>query len=455
LRPFLRVARERMKRNTFTLNLRIFQALTTVNPWHFLWISILLSEVLTALMGLLLKGSVTYDYLLTGGVVSLIVAGIVISLLKLMMQVRLDNKVLREEVEFQSLLMEAIPDLLYVLDPGGMLIKWNRKAEETSGYSRDEIKGKHALLFIAEEDRDEAQAGLEEAYSKGTSTRELSLLTRDGRKILHLFSGAAIRDGQGRFAGFIGIARDISKLRKMEEEVGRAQKLESVGIFASGIAYDFTNLLSSIVDNIHLAVINADHREILRDALQKGQSASLRAKDLTKQLLALSRAASPVKKVAALGSIIREHSDFVKSGSNSVCHVNVASDLWDVEADEGQIASVIGHVVLNAVEAMPEGGTITINAENTVVSPAELPSLSGGKYVKISVIDCGSGIPQAYIQNICDPYFTTKPGHSGMGLAISYAVVRNHEGQLLVESDAGKGTVVHIYLPAANRPHES
>ena len=440
--------KESIKRRIFTLGLRIFQTLTAVNPWHFLWISIVLSEVLTALMGLLLKGSVTYDYLVTGGVVSLIVAGIVIFLLKVMMQVRLDNKILREEVEFQSLLMETIPDLLYVLDPVGMLIKWNKKAEEVSGYSHDEIAGKHGFFFIAEEDRDEAQAGLEDAYSKGTATRELRLLTRDGEMVLHRFSGASIRDVGGRFMGFIGIGRDISKLKKMEEEMTRAQKLESVGILASGIAYDFINLLSSITENIHLAIISADQREMLRDALQKALRASLHAKDLTRQLLSLSRAAFPVKRVAALGGIIRQHTDSVVRGSNIVCNVNVAGDLWDVEVDEGQIGTAVSNIVLNAVEAMPEGGTLTIDAGNTEVSPDELPSLSGGRYVKISVTDCGAGIPRAHFQKIFDPYFTTKPDRSGMGLAISYAFVRNHEGYIRVESDSGKGTVFHIYLPA-------
>jgi len=440
--------KESIKRRIFTLGLRIFQTLTTVNPWHFLWISIVLSEVLTALMSLLLKGSVTYDYLLTGGVVSLIVAGIVIFLLRVMMQVRLDNKILREEVEFQSLLMETIPDLLYVLDPVGMLIKWNKKAEEISGYSPDEITGKHGLFFIAEEDRNEAQSGLEDAYSKGTATRELRLLTKDGKIVLHRFSGASIRDVGGRFMGFIGIGRDISKLKKMEEEMTRAHKLESVGLLASGIAHDFASIHSSIAENIRLAIISADQREIQRDALRKAERASLRAKDLTRQLLALSSAAFPVRRVAALGSIIRECTDVVVRGSNIVCKVNVANDLWDVGVDERQIGSAVSNIVLNAVEAMPEGGTLTIDAGNTEVSPDELPSLSGGRYVKISVADCGGGIPRALFQRIFDPYFTTKPNRSGMGLAISYAVVRNHEGHIRVESDPGKGTVFHIYLPA-------
>jgi signal transduction histidine kinase len=289
---------------------------------------------------------------------------------------------------------------------------------------------------------------MEEAYAKGTATRELRLLARDGKKILHRFTGASIRDAGGRFMGFIGIGRDISTLKKMEEEMARAQKLESVGILASGIAYDFTNLLSSVVENIRLAIINVDQRDMLRDALQKAQKASLQAKGLTRQLSALSRAAFPVKSVASLGGIIREHTDSLVRGSGIVCTMNVAGDLWDVEVDEGQIGTAVSNIVLNAVEAMPDGGTLTIDAGNTEVSPDELPPLPGGRYVRISVSDRGAGIPRAHVQKIFDPYFTTKPDRSGMGLAISYAVVRNHGGHIRVESDPGKGTAFRIYLPA-------
>lgn len=421
-----------------------------MNPWHFLWISIVLSELLTALMSLLLKGSVTYDYLLTGGVVSLIVAGMVISLLKVMMQVRLDNKVLREEVEFQSLLMETIPDPLYVLDTSGRLLKWNRKAEEVSGYSHGEIAGRHAMVFIAEEDRAEAQAGLEEAYRKGSAARELRMLAKDGSKVLHRFSGASIRDAGGRFIGYVGIGRDISEVKKMEEEMTRVQKLETVGLFASGVAYDFTALLSSIVENIRLAIISADQREMLRAALQKAERSSLRAKDMTRQLFAISKRAFPVKQVASLEGIIRECTDFAVRDSKIVCNVAVAADLWEVAVDEGQVEAAIRNIVLNAVEAMPEGGALKIDVSNTEISSDEMPSMAGGRYVKISVSDRGVGIPREHFQKIFDPYFTTKPGRSGLGLAASYAVVRNHGGHIRVESDQGKGTVFHVYLPAVS-----
>jgi two-component system cell cycle sensor histidine kinase/response regulator CckA len=448
--------------NMRRLGPRLFFALTTLNPWHFLWISIVLSETLTALMGLILKGSVSYDYLVTGGVVSLIVAGIVIFLLKMMMQVRLDNEILRSEIEkqsetteglskelnFQSLLMETIPDLLYVLNPAGTIIKWNRKGEETTGYSRAELDGKHALIFIAEEDRDAAQAGLEEAYSKGTAARELQLLTKDGKKIAHFFNGAAIRDAGGRFVGFIGIGKDISKQKKMEEEILRTQKLESLATLAGDIAYEFNTLLNSILENIHFAVIHADQRSMLRKALKKAQTASVQAIDLTKQLLSFSQGGFPVKKLVALGGIIREFSTFSIRDTAIGCDLNISDDLWDAEVDERQIGQVINNIVLNFAGAMSGGGTIKITADNIEVPSDELPPLPGGRYIRISVSDCGVCIPKDLFQKICDPYFTSKQHESGLSLAISYMIIRNHDGHIQVESEPEKGTLFHVYLPA-------
>jgi two-component system cell cycle sensor histidine kinase/response regulator CckA len=451
------------KRHVLKLGLRLFNTLTTLNVWHFLWISIVLSEVLTALMGLLLKGSVTYDYLVTGGVVSLIVAGIVIFFLKVTMQVRVDNQILQAEVEkqrettedltkalgFQSLLMETIPDLLYVLNPVGALIKWNRLVEQTTGYTREDLEGKHALIFIAKEDRDLATAGLEEAYLKGKASRELRLLTKGGKKVVHLFSGASIRDEDGRFMGYVGTARDISKLKKMEEEMNRAQKLESLGILASGIANDFNFLLSSVLENIHLSVINADQRERLRETLLKAQQEAVRAKDLTRQLLTFSRGSLPVKKFAALGEIVTEYAALALGDSDVICRYDIPADLWAVKVDEEQIGQVINTLVLNSTEAMPEGGNITITAENKEVSSDELPPLPEGRYVKISVADNGRGIPQELLRKIFDPYFTTKQDGRGLGLTISYAIIRNHDGHISVESEPNKGAVFHIYLPTS------
>jgi signal transduction histidine kinase len=157
----------------------------------------------------------------------------------------------------------------------------------------------------------------------------------------------------------------------------------------------------------------------------------------------------PVKRLAALEGIIREHAGFAITGYPDIrCDFTIADDLWNAEVDEGQIGQVINTIVLNSVESMPEGGTIMITADNVEVSPDELPPLQGGRYVRISVADCGVGIRQELLQKIFDPYFTTKEQGRGLGLSITYAIVRNHDGHIRVESEPEKGTVLHLYLPA-------
>jgi two-component system cell cycle sensor histidine kinase/response regulator CckA len=230
--------------------------------------------------------------------------------------------------------------------------------------------------------------------------------------------------------------------------MNRAQKLESLGILASGIAHDFNFLLSSIMENIHVAVINVNRRDVMRGALQKAQKASGRAKDLTRQLLDFSRGGFPVKRVTALGGIIREYADLAIRDSNVGCAYNIATDLYPVEADEEQIGRVINTIVLNSIEAMPGWGMIMITAENIEVSAGDLPQLPQGRYVKVSIADRGTGIPHELLQKIFDPYFTTKQSGRGLGLTITYAIIRNHDGHIRVESEPDKGTVLHIYLPA-------
>jgi two-component system, cell cycle sensor histidine kinase and response regulator CckA len=248
--------------------------------------------------------------------------------------------------------------------------------------------------------------------------------------------------------GFISIGKDISKLKKMEEEILQTQKLESLATLAGVIAYEFNSLLTSILENIHFAVIHADQRKMLREALKKAQTASVQAIDLSKQLLSFSRGGFPVKRLVALGGIIREFSTFAISDSAIGCDLNICDNLWDAEVDEGQIGQVVNNIVLNFVGAMPGEGTIMITADNIEVPSDELSPLPGGRYIRISVSDCGVGIPQELFQKICDPYFTSKQHESGLALAISYTIIRNHDGHIQVESEPEKGTVFHIYLPA-------
>jgi len=180
------------------------------------------------------------------------------------------------------------------------------------------------------------------------------------------------------------------------------------------------------------------------------------AVSLTGQLLTFSMGGKPVKERVALPAVIGNSVDFAMSGSRSDCRITVARDLWQVEADQGQIGQVIQNIVINSREAMPEGGTVEISAGNVDLPPGDNPLLpEGGKFVRIAIRDSGTGITERHLSRIFEPYFTTKPKGSGLGLATSFSIVRNHGGMIDVASEAGKGSTFSIYLPAWGAGEES
>jgi PAS domain S-box-containing protein len=238
--------------------------------------------------------------------------------------------------------------------------------------------------------------------------------------------------------------------KQAEDELIKATKLESLGVLAGGIAHDFNNILTAILGNISLAKASATADATLTTRLTETENATLRARDLTQQLLTFSKGGTPVKKTAAAGELIRETAGFVLRGSKTLCKLEIPEDLMPVEIDAGQITQVLHNLIINADQAMPEGGSIEITAQNAE-NPEVVPPLKKGKYVQITVKDTGIGIPPDNIQKIFDPYFTTKKSGSGLGLATSYSIIKKHGGQIAVESDVGKGTKFILYLPASRK----
>jgi len=241
----------------------------------------------------------------------------------------------------------------------------------------------------------------------------------------------------------------IIEREHMEAELSRVQKLESLGLLAGGIAHDFNNLLGAVMGNISLAMLDVDPENKAYQHLAKAERASFRAQELTRQLLTFSRGGAPVKKRITLPGIITEAAGFSLRGSRVLHELSIAADLLPVEADEGQMMQVFNNVLINADQAMPAGGIIRIAAGNVTLGPGEVPSLAAGRYVAITVSDEGTGIPREHLDKIFDPYFTTKQRGSGLGLAATYSIIRKHDGHITVESELGKGTVFHIYLPAS------
>jgi two-component system, cell cycle sensor histidine kinase and response regulator CckA len=256
---------------------------------------------------------------------------------------------------------------------------------------------------------------------------------------------------KNRVYGLWFLKRDITESQRMKEDSFRAQKLDSLGILAGGIAHDFNNSLTAILGNINLAKIRATSQEPVFQRLVEAERACGRAKCLTDQLLTFAKGGPPVKKVGSIAALLRESVEFALTGTNAAFNFAVAQDLWPVEFDEGQMSQVMSNLALNAQQAMPDGGVVTVTAENVSVSSGKPMGLSDGRYIRISISDRGTGIPPENLSRIFDPYFTTKKKGSGLGLATSEAIMRGHGGSIKVESEVGVGSTIHLYLPASEK----
>lgn len=244
--------------------------------------------------------------------------------------------------------------------------------------------------------------------------------------------------------------RDITEKRRMEEELFKAQKLESVGVLAGGIAHDFNNLLTAILGNISLSKMYVTEGEKIYQRLAEAEKASLRARDLTQQLLTFSRGGAPVKRSTHVSDIVRDAAAFALSGSKTTCLFDIPDDLWPVEVDEGQISQVIHNLIINADQAMPSGGVVEVKCENVLLGEKDLPPLRAGCHVSISIRDYGVGISPDVLSRIFDPYFTTRKNGKGLGLTMVYSIVRNHEGHITVTTEPGEGTTFTVYLPCGS-----
>ncbi len=248
-------------------------------------------------------------------------------------------------------------------------------------------------------------------------------------------------------------AHDITEQKKMEKEKQKIQKLESISILAGGIAHDFNNFLSGIIGNISLAILESKDEKVV-NILNEAKEATDMAKNLTKQLLTFSTGGALVKEETSISNIIKETAEFNLRGSNVKCFYSFPENIWKVQADKNQFGQVISNLIINADQAMPEGGLIKISLENTVVNEDSTLSLKKGEYVKLTIEDKGLGIAKKHLAKIFDPYFTTKQKGSGLGLATTYSIIEKHNGYITVDSKLGAGTTFYIYLPATTTEEE-
>ncbi|HSL85123.1 MAG TPA: ATP-binding protein, partial [Thermoanaerobaculia bacterium] len=239
------------------------------------------------------------------------------------------------------------------------------------------------------------------------------------------------------------------EVARRTEELVRVQKLEALGVLAGGIAHDFNNFLTVIVGYVSLVEMSSRLEARDRERLDQARRALGRAQELSRRLLTFSQGGAPVTGPVPLGRVVRECADFTTRGSNVRCAVAVPEDLWPAEADEGQLSQVLNNLLINAVQAMPGGGVLMVQAANAEPREGQVPGLAGGRYVRLRVDDQGPGIPPDVLPRVFDPFFTTKEGGSGLGLATVHSIVRQHRGSVRAGPAPGGGTRFEVWLPAS------
>lgn len=321
-----------------------------------------------------------------------------------------------------------------------------RTPEEFDGCTEEFLK------IVHQDDGDILRKSIEEAIAgKDESSIEYRIILPDGTVRNVQDHVKTMYDKDGRPVRMLGTIQDVTERKRTEEELLKAQKLETVASMAGRFAHDFNNILMGVIGNASVAKEFVKPGDKVFSLLEGIDEAATRAKGLTRQFLTFSKGGEPVKEAVSPATLLKGNVCLVLDGLSVECECDFPEDIWDVEVDEGQIAQVFNNVVLNAAQSMPGGGTVRIKAENVEVDEKSGLPLDPGRYVKVDVKDHGSGIPKINLKKIFEPFFTTKEKASGLGLAMSYSVVKKHKGHIAVKSLGGRGTTVSIYLPSPKK----
>lgn len=379
----------------------------------------------------------------------------------------------RDEQRLISII-HGSPIATFVISKDHKVIYWNRALQALSNIKPSKILGtnqqwrafyKNQRPCLADLILDGKTDQIAELYSEKWIK---SKLLEDAYEVTQFFpdmgekgkwfriTSAGLRDSGGNLFGAMETLEDITEQKVAQDELLQRTKLESLGIFADGVAKDFDSLLSAILRNVFMAKISAtDEDKILEDGLAVAERAGLQAKELAHRLTTFAKGVYPVRKLENMAPLLREIAENTFQDSNATCNISIAENLWSCEVDAAQIRQVMENVLINAKEAMPNGGIVELIAENTITG-TNIKSLGRGNYVRIIIKDNGKGIPPENLPRIFDPYFTTKQkkekGGIGLGLAISDSIIKYHNGLITVESVVNTGTTFSIYLAATVEP---
>ncbi|MEE4255317.1 MAG: cache domain-containing protein [Desulfuromusa sp.] len=357
------------------------------------------------------------------------------------------EKLLKESEERFRTMAELLPEPIFECNEELIVTYANFRAFELFGFTQEDFASGISVtdLFVAEE-LPRAMDNIAMRFSgEKKKHSEYRCLKKDGSSFQALILVSTIIKNE-KPCGLRGIIVDLTEQKRAEEEILQLRKLESVGVLAGGIAHDFNNLLAGLFGNIEMAkrFLSDEHKSY--KYLESAGLSMEQATGLTQQLLTFAKGGNPIKETLSLASVITDTAKFSLRGSNVKLQFDIDPALWLVAADKGQLSQVISNLIINAKQAMPDGGNISVNAKN-VEGPA-------GKKVQITVIDQGIGIAPQHLSKIFDPYFSTKQQGSGLGLASCYSIIQKHNGTIVAQSELNQGTTFTITLPAVENQNE-
>ncbi|HEY9071898.1 MAG TPA: PAS domain S-box protein [Candidatus Ozemobacteraceae bacterium] len=361
------------------------------------------------------------------------------------------------ERERLSVTLRSIGDGVITTDTLGKVQLVNRVAEELTGWSQQEAGGRplpEVFRILDERAREPVETAIDRVLASAATIESdvpVILVARDGSERLVTSCGSPLMDRNNSVIGGVLVFRDMTEKTRLLEITQNNQKLEALGVLAGGIAHDFNNLLGGIFGFMELAQQGCSDPRV-SGYLNNAIATIRRARGLTQQLLTFAKGGTPLRSLAPLPPLIRESALFALSGSNVSCRFQLPDDLWPCSIDTNQIGQVIDNIVINAQQAMPAGGEVLITAQNLTLTGTTAHGLPAGTYVRISVSDTGTGISRDILPRIFDPFFTTKSQGQGLGLATSHSILRRHSGAIEAESEPGRGSTFHLFLPAMPHP---
>lgn len=362
---------------------------------------------------------------------------------------RLSETALRDALDFTQNLMDASQLMIVGLDHSGQVMTFNRAAEEITGYSFAEIRGRSWFETIVPRERyPYVWKEFERSRLEGAPRQfENPILTKEGReRWINWHNTHLIRSGHNE--GSLSFGQDITDQRQAEQELRRLRKMETLGQLAGGLAHDFNNILASIIGNIELAeMLLTDEPREARECIRSSLDVALSGRGLTRQLLTFAKGGEPVLVSGDLRKVLEDAGKIVLHGSNCSLEMQIADGLWNARMDVDQICQVLQNLVLNAAQSMPGGGRIRVTASNHVITE-NTDELSAGNYLAVTVEDSGVGISPENLGRIFEPYFTTRKTGTGLGLATAWSIIQKHRGSIEIQSVVGQGTIFTLMIPA-------